>query len=573
VTGSTDPEPGGDETEDTGPKPPTLPLPASFSSADPVILMVVLATLPTRLTRFRAVGELRLLDRYRILGLAGSLALATGGIAAGALPHDDPFSRFGVVRWLRGSEQLALAVGYAGLGLLVVAWLFLGRRIGTPDGPDRRSLLTTLAVWSAPLCLAPPMFSRDVYSYGAVGWMVHDGSSPYFWGPGAIPDNPYLVDVPDLWTHTPTPYGPVFLQLARWVVDLSGDRTVPTVLGMRLVAVVGVLLLVRYVPRLARHCGVPADRALWLGVLNPLVLFHFVSGAHNDALLMGLMVAGLVLVLDRRPVLGVVLISLALLVKAPAGLALVFIVPFWAQRMSGRWRLVRAGAAVGAVAGAVVALVSWATGLGYGWIGALNTPGTVRNWLSGSTLLGEAFGAIARSFGVGDARLIMDKSIAVSRGIGGLAAVLVVLVLLARMERRGFIASLGLAFVAVVALSPVVQPWYLLWGFILLAAGAPVLRVRTAVIAASAALAVVVMPKGGTVDVSAIIQAVLCAAAVVGSAVLFELLPGRAVPVPSTAVIAPPPTLAVAGRPRPVPVDLPEQPARSGQVPQTVPER
>ena len=37
----------------------------------------------------------------------------------------------------------------------------------------------------------------------------------------------------------------------------------------------------------------------------------------------------------------------------------------------------------------------------------------------------------------------------------------------------------------------------------------------------------VLMPKGGTVDVSAIVQAVLSAAAVAGSAVLFELLPGR----------------------------------------------
>jgi alpha-1,6-mannosyltransferase len=489
--------------------------------------MVVLATLPTRLTRFRAVGELRLLDRYRILGLAGSLALAIGGIAAGALPRDDPFTRFRVVGWLRASEPLALAVGYAGLALLVVAWLLLGRRIGTPDGPGRRSLLVTMALWSAPLCLAPPMFSRDVYSYGAVGWMVHAGSSPYFWGPGAIPDNPYLVDVPDLWSHTPTPYGPAFLQLARWVVDLSGDRTVPTVLGMRLIALVGVLLLVRYVPRLAALCGVPAGRALWLGVLNPLVLFHFVSGAHNDALLMGLLVAGLVLVMERRPVLGVLLVSLALLVKAPAALALVFIVPFWAQHLTGRWRPARAAAAVGAISGGVVALVSWATGLGYGWIGALNTPGTVRNWLSGSTLLGEVFGVTARQFAVGDDRLVMDQAIAVCRGVAGVIAIVIVLVLLARMDRRGFIASLGLGFVAVVALSPVVQPWYLLWGFILVAAGTTNLRTRTIVTAVSAALAVVVMPKGGTVDVSAIIQAVLCAAAVAGAVVLFELLPGR----------------------------------------------
>lgn len=511
--------------------------------------MAVLATLPTRLSRFRTVGELRLLDRYRILGLAGSLALAVGGIAAGALPRDDPFSRFRVVGWMRASEPLALAVGYAGLALLVVAWLFLGRRVGTPDGPGRRSLLVTLGVWSAPLILAPPMFSRDVYSYGAVGWMVHDGASPYFWGPGAIPDNPYLVDVPDLWSHTPTPYGPAFLQLARWVVDLSGDRTVPTVLGMRLIALVGVLLLVRYVPRLAALCGVPAGRALWLGVLNPLVLFHFVSGAHNDALLMGLMVAGLVLVMERKPALGILLVTLAMLVKAPAALALVFIVPFWAQHLTGRWRLVRSAAGVGAISGAVVAFVSWATGLGYGWIGALNTPGTVRNWLSVSTLIGEAFGFVFQTFGVGDDRSVMDQSIKVSRGIGGLIAIVLVLLLLARMERRGFVASLGLGLVAVVALSPVVQPWYLLWGFVLIAAGTSNLRTRTIVTAVSAALAVVVMPKGGTVDVSAIIQAVLCAAAVAGAVVLFELLPGRSAGARAADAINGP----VLGGPRPPP--------------------
>jgi alpha-1,6-mannosyltransferase len=500
----------------------------------------VLSALPSRLSRLRAVGGPRLLDRYRTLGLAGATALALGGVAAGALPREDPFADIPLIGWLRGSEPLALAVGYAGLALLVVAWLFLGRRVGTPDGPSRRSLLVTLAVWSAPLCLAPPMFSRDVYSYGAQGWMVHVGASPYFWGPGAIPENPFLIDVPDLWTHTPAPYGPLFLQLARWVVDLGSDETVPTVLGMRLLALAGVALLVRYVPRLAAHCGVPADRALWLGVLNPLVLFHFVSGAHNDSLLVGLVVAGLVLVLDHRRALGVVVISLALLVKAPAALALVFVVPFWAQQLTGRFRLVRAGAMTGAVSGTVVAAVSWLTGLGYGWIGALNTPGTVRNWLSGTTLLGEAVGLLMTLVGIGDDQTTTE-AIKVFRGVGGLAAIVICLVLLARMERYGLVGSLGLGFVAVVALGPVVHPWYLLWGFVLLAAGIPTLRVRNAVITVSAFLSVVLMPKGGTVDVSAIVQAILSAAAVAGSAALFELLPGRGPAMVGAGPVTPPP--------------------------------
>ena len=297
------------------------------------------SALPVRLSRFRAAGELRLLDRYRTLGLAGSVALAVGGVAAGALPREDPFTGVPLVGSLRAIEPVALAVGYAGLALLVVAWLLLGRRVGNPDGPDRRSLLITLGLWALPLCVAPPMFSRDVYSYGAQGWMVHIGASPYFWGPGAYPQNPFLGDVPDMWSHTPAPYGPLFLQLARWVVDLGSEETVPTVLGMRLLAIAGVVLLVRYVPRLAEHCGVSPEKAFWLGVLNPLVLLHFVSGAHNDALMVGLMVAGLVFVLDRRPALGIAVCALALLVKAPAALAVVFVVPVWAQQLSGRFRL------------------------------------------------------------------------------------------------------------------------------------------------------------------------------------------------------------------------------------------
>ena len=498
-----------------------------------------------RLYRFRTAGQLRLLDRYRTLGLAGATALAVGGVAAGALPRRDPFTDVPLVGWLRSSEQLALAVGYAGLALLVVAWLFLGRRIGTAEGPSRRSLLITFAAWAAPLCVAPPMFSRDVYSYAAQGWMVHAGASPYFWGPGAIPENPFYVDVPGVWAHTPAPYGPLFLQLAGWVVDLGSGGTVATVLGMRLLALAGVVLLIRYLPRLAAHCGVPADRALWLGVLNPLVLLHFVSGAHNDALLVGLLVAGLVLVLDRRPALGVAVCSLALLVKAPAALALVFIVPVWAQQLDGRVRLVRAAAATAAVSGAVIGSVSWLTGLGYGWINALNTPGQVRNWLSGTTLLGEAVGLLTYVVGLDDQT---DVAIKVFRGAGGLLALVICLLLLARMERYGLAGSLGLGLIAVVALGPVVHPWYLLWGFVLVAAGIPSLAVRSAVVTASAALSMVLMPKGGTVDVSAIVQAVLSAAAVAGSAVLFELLPGR--------------SAATSGTPPPVHRPVPPAPGR-----------
>jgi hypothetical protein len=486
------------------------------------------------LPRFRSLTQRTVLDRFRMLGLAGSVALALGGCAAGALPNNDPFADVPLISQLRDAPAVALVVAYGGLALMVVAWLFLGRLVNAPGGPSRRSLVLTLLVWAAPLCVAPPMFSRDVYSYAAQGWLVQQGHSPYFWGPAAIP-GPYLHDVADIWNWTHAPYGPVFLQLARYAVGAGGDQVVPTVLLLRLIALVGVGLLVRYVPRLAEHCGIAPNRALWLGVLNPLVLLHFVSGGHNDALLVGLMVAGLVFVLDRRPVLGVAICALAVLVKAPAGLALLFVVPMWAGVMFGRARLLRATVAVGAISAAVIAGVTWLTGLGYGWIGALNTPGIVRNWLSITTALGELGGMLTKAVGLGD---YTDRSIALFRGAGGVLALVLCLVLLTRAAqlRRPdvVIGSLGVALSAVVLLSPVVQPWYLLWGFVLIAAGMPNPGARRAVITVSAVLSMLEMPKGGTVDVSAIVQAVLAGLAVAGSAALFELLPGRATTEPAS---------------------------------------
>jgi len=51
-----------------------------------------------------------------------------------------------------------------------------------------------------------------------------------------------------------------------------------------------------------------------------------------------------------------------------------------------------------------------------------------------------------------------------------MTAVFVTIWLLLRGERRGWVRSLGLALLLFVELGPVVQPWYLVWGIVLLAA-------------------------------------------------------------------------------------------------------
>jgi hypothetical protein len=452
------------------------------------------------------------LRHVTITGFAGAVLLAGGGLAAGALPARDLFG----LATPRAHPGWGLVVSYAGLALLIAAWWRLGKPIRAGGVRDPRKLIGTLALWAAPLLLAPPLFSRDVYSYLAQGAMVGAGLDVYRHGP-AVFGGPLAAEVPAVWQHTPTPYGPLFLLVAAGVAAVSGAHLTAGVLGMRLVAVAGVALVTAVLPGLARRCGVDPAAALWLGVLNPLVLTHLVAGAHNDALMLGLFVAGLAAALARYPACGAALIALAALVKAPAALGLLFVAPIWWGQLDGRWGRVRAALATGAVAAGTTVVVTAVAGTGYGWVGALDTPVSPRNWsLVGG--LGHLTGALS-----------------LWRWIGLAAAVACGLALWLRRDRLGPVYAIGLCLGAFVLFGPALRPWYLLWGLVPLAAAAPDGRMRRVAAVACAVLAVVVLPSGFAPGAEQIAQAALGVA--LAAALIAALRPTRAtdahIPVPA----------------------------------------
>ena len=158
----------------------------------------------------------------------------------------------------------------------------------------RSQLDRTLLLWILPLCVAPPMFSKDVYSYLAQSEITARGLDPYQVGPaGALGvDNVLTRTVPNIWRDTPAPYGPLFLWIGRGITWLTGENIVSGIFLHRILALAGIALIVWALPRLARRCGVAAVSALWLGAANPLLLFHLVAGIHNEAMMIGLMLAG-----------------------------------------------------------------------------------------------------------------------------------------------------------------------------------------------------------------------------------------------------------------------------------------
>lgn len=442
----------------------------------------------------------------RVLGTTGALLTALGSLGAGALPVPHPLAGLRLIGLPARTATLSLALAWGGAALVVLAWLRIGGavRAGGPDAPTPGALARAAALWALPVALAPPIFSRDVYSYLAQGAVLVRGLDPYAVGPGPAlgMDHPLVRSIPDEWRGTPSPYGPLFLGLARGIAHLTGDDVLLGIVAHRLLALGGVALVVLTVPALARRCGVDPRYALWFGAAHPLVLFHLVGGVHNEALTVGLMLAGLEIGLragDRLPdpqlLCGAAVIVAAAAVKLPALVAL------------GVLGAARArGGGVRALAVQAVLLTAWAAagtavimavaGVGPGWLGSLGVPGSIDSPFSLTTDLGYLAGAFGLLAGLGDHTATL---VGLVRAAGTVAAVAAVAAALLGVHRGALdpVAGVGAAMAAVVLLGPAGQPWYLLWALPALVATPMLPRLRRALLAVSMPLAVVLAPTGG----------------------------------------------------------------------------
>ncbi|OLF14471.1 hypothetical protein BLA60_00805 [Actinophytocola xinjiangensis] len=467
--------------------------------------------------------ERRQLDVIRRFGTVGALLLAVGSLGAGAAPVFNPVWRLPVLGIFSRMTTVSLTIAFIGVFMIVLAWLGLGR-LAMP-GRDRMvslpQMARTLMMWTAPLVFTVPMFSKDVYSYLAQSEIAARGLDPYTVGPaeGLGLDDPLTDGVPTMWRDTPSPYGPAFIMVGRAINWVAGNHVVMGVALHRLLALVGFAMIVWALPRLARRFGINPVSALWLGAANPLVLFHLVVGIHNEALAIGLMLVGIELALARMPRcgpagpfppwqpgellwygIGAGVITLGAAVKIPAALALGFLGVMIARRLGGRWKhlFATAGALMVIFVG-VLAIISFGSGLGFGWTTTLNTASSIKSWMAPMTALGFGAGGLGIMLGLGNH---IDAAITVSRMVGTLLGPLLAAKLLLdsfRWRLRPMI-GLGAAIGAVLVFGATVQPWYLLWAILPLAVAAGNIRFRTMATVVSAGLAVALPPTGSTFD-------------------------------------------------------------------------
>ncbi len=425
---------------------------------------------------------------WSAVGLVGSLVVAAGAAGVGALP------RPGRYRWwlpvLVHEHASGYGLLYLGVALLVVAWLGLGFAAARNQLGSGRGALT-LAAWALPLFVAPPLFSRDVYSYVAQGLLAHRGLNPYHFGPDALGAGPLFDSLATAWRHTPSPYGPLFVTLSNVIVG-PAHSLIAQVLAFRALSGIGLLASALLLVRLARELGANESLALWLGALSPLSLFSSVASAHNDSLMIALVLGGLLAWRRGHLHVAIGLIALGAAVKLPALAGLAVITGAEWRRGPGRLRLLTE---VVLVTGVVLTGLTLLNGFGFWWASppALALASQLRTLATPMTSLGVFLAASLRVLGAHT--LSTHRVVSDVQPVGELVSTAAVLYALWRVRATHVVRTLGVILLVLVLGGPTLWPWYLLWGITLLAATA---ANSSRVLIAIAGLASLVVGPGGS---------------------------------------------------------------------------
>ncbi|KAB2369606.1 DUF2029 domain-containing protein [Actinomadura montaniterrae] len=343
----------------------------------------------------------------------------------------------------------------------------------------------------------PPVGSTDHLNYASYGRMAATGHDPYETRAVDLPKDP-VAGAPEEWRSTPSVYGPIATgeqAVASWIGGGSVRLTVFVLSVFNVLAFAATALILYRTSR-------DEDRRLRTALLwtcNPLLLFHLISGAHNDVLAIAPMVAALT-VFDTyatggrwrmwgRALAAGVLTGVGGAIKMPAALAGGG--PAWALLREGwkgrRWRAL---GGLAALAGGAAATAATA----YALAGphALDQVREASNMVSFAT----PWHLLDRMLGRGSQRDVIKT--------GSLILGIVLFLLLARglpkddplAEHPGQVANRRMATAIVMAwllAAPYVLPWYDGFGWALLAL-LPLSRIDWILLAHTAALSLAYLP-------------------------------------------------------------------------------
>lgn len=180
--------------------------------------------------------------------------------------------------------------------------------------------LLNLIVFAGPI-----LISTDVFSYIAYARMgVVHGINPYLHGPAAIAgDDSVYHYVGHDWRRVATAYGPLYTLLSYPLAPLG---LVGALWGMKLYALLASFMTLLLTWRIAARRGLDPAFALLAVGANPLYVIYGFGGAHNDLIMLALMMAAVALTLSGRDAAAGATVVAGALVKATVGALLPFMI-------------------------------------------------------------------------------------------------------------------------------------------------------------------------------------------------------------------------------------------------------
>jgi alpha-1,6-mannosyltransferase len=388
-------------------------------------------------------------DRWRpalVSLLALLLVLATGEIvldwAAGRsplIPKSPP-----IAGWLQGiGERLGYRVFLIAILLFAGAYgaLLVAARRPRVAGISKRWAIVLIGILHAIVFAGPILLSTDVFSYIAYARMgVVHGLNPYLHGPVAISSDPVFPYVGHDWRHVATAYGPLYTLISYPLAPLG---VTGALWGMKIVAQLASVATLALTWRCARARELDPVWAILVVGANPLYVIYGVGGAHNDLLMLALMMAAVSLTLARRDAAAAAVVVGGALVKATVAALLPFMI------LSRRRLAPILGALAALAAGALIALLAFGVH-GLDIIAALNRDAAFVSTDSFATEIAHLFGK--------------PGVFPIDHDLLKASLVLVALHLMWRTWRGyDWVAAAGWTLLAISVTSTWLLAWYILW--------------------------------------------------------------------------------------------------------------
>jgi hypothetical protein len=345
-------------------------------------------------------------------------------------------------------ERITPAQRAALVGTALAAWALLVALGWTRGRLPLKPLLAAIGITLVLAVATPSHQSGDVYSYAMYGRIVtihHE--NPFSNYPMHFRGDPMRRRVNPLWQRTPDIYGVGFTVIMATLAPVIGESSFLVHFVYQLIAVAAVGALLWLLWKRTRN---PA--ALAFVGLSPLLAVSVVNGGHPDALVALAVLIGVILAIERRPVLAGVAFAAAASVNFTA-LVGAGVLVVWAYRRWTRREVVRFGAIVAGFGALPYLLMS-------GWIQNAH----VHSGLISRQSVWNAIGGLVS----GDALRTLATT-----GTTAVAGALVLVVLFRHTSEGTPELAIAAGFAAFLIASSWVMPWYAFTALPLLAIRKP----------------------------------------------------------------------------------------------------